>query len=44
MAKLHVLKVQEQGSVSIGMPEMVLSERADQALADAPGIAGRRRA
>ena len=35
--KLHVLQVQEQGSISVIMPEVVLSDRADKATADAPG-------
>lgn len=35
--KLHALNVQEQGSVSVSMPELVLSDRADKAAADAPG-------
>jgi uncharacterized hydrophobic protein (TIGR00271 family) len=35
--KLQVLKVQEQGSISVSMPELVLSDRADKATADAPG-------
>lgn len=35
--KLHALDVQEQGSISVSMPELVLSDRADKAAADAPG-------
>ncbi|HSO14438.1 MAG TPA: DUF389 domain-containing protein [Arthrobacter sp.] len=35
--KLHALNVQEQGSISVSMPELVLSDRADKATADAPG-------
>ena len=35
--KLHALNVQEQGSISVTMPELVLSDRADRASADAPG-------
>jgi len=35
--KLHALNVQEKGSISVTMPEMVLSDRADKATADAPG-------
>ncbi len=35
--KLHALNVQEQGSISVTMPELVLSDRADKATADAPG-------
>lgn len=35
--KLHALNVQEQGSISVSMPELVLSNRADKAAADAPG-------
>ena len=37
LEKLHALKVQEQGSISVTMPELVLSDRADKATADAPG-------
>ena len=32
-----LLNVQEQGSISVTMPELVLSDRADKATADAPG-------
>ena len=35
--KLHALNVQEVGSISVTMPELVLSDRADQAVAAAPG-------
>lgn len=35
--KLHALNVQEQGSISVTMPELVLSDRADKATAEAPG-------
>jgi uncharacterized hydrophobic protein (TIGR00271 family) len=35
--KLQALEVQEQGSISVSMPELVLSDRADKATADAPG-------
>lgn len=35
--KLQALNVQEQGSISVAMPELVLSDRADKATADAPG-------
>ena len=35
--KLHALNVQEQGSISVSMPELVLSDRADKATAAAPG-------
>jgi uncharacterized hydrophobic protein (TIGR00271 family) len=35
--KLHALKIQEVGSVSVTTPELVLSDRADQAEAAAPG-------
>ena len=35
--KLQALNVQAQGSVSVTMPELVLSDRADKAAADAPG-------
>ncbi|WP_427129884.1 DUF389 domain-containing protein [Pseudarthrobacter sp. S9] len=35
--KLHALKVQERGSISVSMPELVLSDRADRAEAAAPG-------
>ena len=35
--KLHALNVQEKGSISVTMPELVLSDRADKATADAPG-------
>jgi uncharacterized hydrophobic protein (TIGR00271 family) len=35
--KLHALNVQEQGSISVSMPELVLSDRADKASSDAPG-------
>lgn len=35
--KLHLLNVQERGSISVTMPELVLSDRADKASADAPG-------
>ena len=37
--KLHALKVPELGSVSVTMPELVLSDRADRAEAAAPGEA-----
>lgn len=37
MEKLHALKIQELGSVSVWMPELVLSDRADKAEAAAPG-------
>jgi uncharacterized hydrophobic protein (TIGR00271 family) len=37
LEKLHVLRVQELGSISISMPELVLSRRADHAEAAAPG-------
>lgn len=37
--KLHALKVPELGSVSVSMPELVLSDRADRAEATAPGEA-----
>lgn len=35
--KLHALNVQEVGSIAVTMPELVLSDRADQAVAAAPG-------
>ncbi len=35
--KLHALDVQEHGSISVSMPELVLSDRADKASVDAPG-------
>lgn len=35
--KLHVLNVQEVGSIAVTMPELVLSDRADHAVAAAPG-------
>lgn len=35
--KLHALKVQEHGSISVTTPELLLSDRADKAVADAPG-------
>ncbi|KQN95463.1 hypothetical protein ASE96_02400 [Arthrobacter sp. Leaf69] len=35
--KLHALNVQEQGSISVTMPDLVLSDRADKATAEAPG-------
>ncbi|MEO3934031.1 DUF389 domain-containing protein [Pseudarthrobacter sp. ATCC 49987] len=35
--KLHALNVQELGSISVTTPELVLSDRADKATADAPG-------
>jgi uncharacterized hydrophobic protein (TIGR00271 family) len=35
--KLHALNVQEQGSISVTIPELVLSDRADKATAEAPG-------
>jgi uncharacterized hydrophobic protein (TIGR00271 family) len=35
--KLHALKVQELGSISVTTPELVLSDRADRAVAAAPG-------
>lgn len=35
--KLHALNVQERGSISVNMPELVLSDRADRAEAAAPG-------
>ncbi|MCU1530565.1 MAG: hypothetical protein JWO49_136 [Arthrobacter sp.] len=35
--KLHALNVQELGSISVNMPELVLSDRADRAVAAAPG-------
>lgn len=35
--KLHALNVQEQGSMSVTMPDLVLSDRADKATAEAPG-------
>ena len=35
--KLHALDVQEQGSISVIMPDLVLSDRADRAEAEAPG-------
>lgn len=35
--KLHVLNVQERGSIAVNMPELVLSDRADRAEAAAPG-------
>ena len=31
LEKLHVLKVHETGSISVSMPELVLSRRADEA-------------
>lgn len=37
LEKLHVLNVQDLGSISISMPELVLSDRADRAEAAAPG-------
>ncbi len=37
MEELHRLRVPELGSVSASTPELVLSERADKASADAPG-------
>ena len=37
--KLHVLNVQEQGSISVTMPELVLSDRADKATAERPAKA-----
>jgi uncharacterized hydrophobic protein (TIGR00271 family) len=37
LEKLHVLRAPELGSVSISMPELVLSNRADRAEAAAPG-------
>ncbi|MET1064898.1 MAG: DUF389 domain-containing protein [Arthrobacter sp.] len=37
LEKLHALKVQEQGSISVTTPELVLSDRADKATAEAPG-------
>lgn len=35
--KLHALNVQQQGSISVSMPELVLSDRADKAVDAAPG-------
>lgn len=35
--KLHALNVQDVGSISVTTPELVLSDRADQAVAEAPG-------
>lgn len=35
--KLQALEVQQRGSISVSMPELVLSDRADKATADAPG-------
>ncbi|MET3920503.1 DUF389 domain-containing protein [Arthrobacter sp. UYEF20] len=35
--KLHALNVQEVGSIAVTMPDLVLSDRADQAMAAAPG-------
>lgn len=35
--KLHALNVQERGSMSVTMPDLVLSDRADQAVTAAPG-------
>ncbi|MGY2745517.1 DUF389 domain-containing protein [Pseudarthrobacter sp. O4] len=35
--KLHALNVRELGSISVTMPDLVLSDRADQAVAAAPG-------
>jgi uncharacterized hydrophobic protein (TIGR00271 family) len=35
--KLHALNVPELGSISVSTPELVVSERADQAVAAAPG-------
>ena len=37
LEKLHVLKVQDMGSIAISMPELMLSRRADRAEAAAPG-------
>ncbi|MGK3956961.1 DUF389 domain-containing protein [Arthrobacter sp. R4] len=37
LEKLHVLKVHEAGSISVSMPELVLSRRADAAEKAAPG-------
>ena len=35
--KLHALNVQDVGSISVTTPELVLSDRADKAVAEAPG-------
>ena len=35
--KLHALNVQDVGSISVTTPELVLSDRADQAVDEAPG-------
>ncbi|MET4093243.1 DUF389 domain-containing protein [Arthrobacter sp. UYCu712] len=35
--KLHALNVQKLGSISVTMPDLVLSDRADEAVAAAPG-------
>jgi uncharacterized hydrophobic protein (TIGR00271 family) len=35
--KLHALNVEEAGSISVTMPDLVMSDRADQAVAEAPG-------
>lgn len=35
--KLHALNVQERGSISVSTPELLLSDRADKAAAEAPG-------
>jgi uncharacterized hydrophobic protein (TIGR00271 family) len=35
--KLHALNVQERGSISVTTPELLLSDRADKAVEDAPG-------
>lgn len=35
--KLHALDVQKLGSISVTMPDLVLSDRADEAVAAAPG-------
>ncbi len=35
--KLHALDVQQRGSISVIMPDLVLSDRADRAEAEAPG-------
>ena len=37
LEKLHVLKVEEVGSIVISMPELVLSRRADEGGIAAPG-------
>lgn len=35
--KLQALNVEATGSISVTMPELIISDRADQAVADAPG-------